>query len=344
MNGEYEKPVRAGVIGAGYMGRHHLRILGSLPSAELVGLSDIDSVGGRELALSLETRFFNSTRDLFEEVECVVIAVPTELHFEFASSALYAGKDVLVEKPISSTLVQARELCDIAKETGSIFQVGHVERFNPACLELQRLVTNPFLISCERLSPYLASWVKDTGVILDLMIHDIDLTLSLVGKEVVRINALSNCIKSEAEDHAIAQLMFSDGTMANLVSSRISQAKVRKISITQPDEFICADLLKQTIAVHHFISSDYFYDSRMGYRQETVTEVPYLSRYGEPLKLEVEEFIDCVRTRENPLVDGEAGFKALELALGIIDSAGLLKVNSSFIMNETGQITPSRIN
>ena len=322
MEQELGSPVKVGVLGTGYMGNNHARILSSLPGAELVGVFDGDSRRCEECASEHGARAFHQPSSLYGEVEAVVIAVPTDLHYSFAAEALRRGLDVLVEKPITDTVEHARELCGIAEESGKVLQVGHVERFNPVCLELPRLVNEPIYFSCERLSPYLASWVGNTGVILDLMIHDLDIVMSLVGEDVVEVNAVSASLKSDTEDLALAQLVFQGGTIANLISSRVSQAKVRKISVTQGEEYIAADLLRQSIAIHHFVSSDYFFDKRMGFKQETVTEIPYLSRYGEPLRMELESFIESVRTRSMPLVSGADATAALALALRVMEECG----------------------
>jgi len=323
MEQELSSPVKVGVVGTGYMGNNHARILSSLAGVELSGVFDGDKARCEECAAEHGTRAFAEPSSLYGEVDAVVIAVPTDLHYSFAREALGRGLDVLVEKPIADTVKHAEELCGIALKSGRILQVGHVERFNPVCLELPRLVKDPIYFSCERLSPYLASWVGNTGVILDLMIHDLDIVMSLVGEDAVKANAVSATLKSDTEDLAIAQLVFEGGIIANLTSSRVSQAKVRRIAVTQGEEYIVADLLRQSIAIHHFVSSDYFFDKRMGFKQETVTEIPYLSRHGEPLRMELEAFIEAVRTRSAPLVSGEDATRALALALRIMEDSGI---------------------
>jgi len=313
-----ERKVKAAVLGIGYMGRNHTRILSDLPGAELVGIFDSDQARAEEVALELETRAFAGADELMEAAEAVVIAVPTHEHYAYTTRALQMGCDVLVEKPITESLKEASELCGMAREKGLLLQVGHVERFNPVCLELPRLVSDPIYFSCERLSHVVPDWQGKTGVVLDLMIHDLDLVLSLVQSPVATVNSVCANLSSMAGDLAIAQVKFETGAIANFVASRVSQAKVRRISVTQPEEVINIDLLRQTIAVHHLISNDYFFDQRMGYKQETVTEIPYLSRHGEPLRFELESFVSSVATRTTPLVTGEDGMKALALALEIV--------------------------
>ena len=318
-----ERKVRVGVLGVGYMGANHARILSSMPGVELVGAADSRAEKAVEVAEKYGGAAFSEPGELIESVEALIVAVPTELHHQYALQALQAGLDVLVEKPITDSLERADELISAAGKTGRILQVGHVERYNPVCLELPRLVEQPVLFTCERLSPYIPSWVGNTGVVLDLMIHDLDVVLGLVDSGVERLEAFGRAIRSETEDLAAATVSFEGGALAVFVSSRVSQTKVRRITVTQPGEYISADLLRQNIAVHHFVSSDYFFDERMGFKQETVTEIPYLSRHGEPLRLELEAFLESVVTRKPPLVGGAEGRLALALALAVMEKAGL---------------------
>jgi UDP-N-acetylglucosamine 3-dehydrogenase len=304
------------------MGRNHARILSSLPGAQLTGVFDQDADAAGEVAREWGGRTFAGTDELFGSVDAVVIALPTDLHFEFSRDALLAGLDVLVEKPITKDREQAAELCRIAHDAGRVLQVGHVERYNPVCMELPRLVKDPIFFSCERLSPYSPSWIGSSGVILDLMIHDLDIVLSLADSEVKKVNAVCRELHGGTEDLAVAQVEFASGTLADLTASRVSQAKVRRLSVTQVDAYVSADLVRQTLAVHHYVTSDYFYDARMGYKQETVTEIPYLSRYGEPLRLELESFVESVRERKRPIVSGEDGVRALDLALRVMKACG----------------------
>jgi UDP-N-acetylglucosamine 3-dehydrogenase len=312
--------IDVGVLGIGYMGRNHARILSDLPGAKLVGVYDSDAGRAAEVAAEFETRAFDEAAALVEACRALVIAVPTDEHYSYAVDVLNAGRDILVEKPITDDLEQASSLCSIAREKGLILQVGHIERFNPVALELPRLVKDPIYISCERLSHFIPDWQGKTSVVLDLMIHDLDIVLSLIGKPATIVNAVCSEAGAGPGDLAIAQVKFDGGTIANFVASRVSQAKVRRISVTQHEEVIGVDLLRQTVAVHHLISNDYFYDTRMGYKQETVTEIPYLSKHGEPLRFELESFVESVATREPPIVSGEDGMKALALAMEITNA------------------------
>lgn len=309
---------KIGIIGAGYMGSMHARILQNMPGAGLAGVFDVDDNKAKECASKYETVAFVNIDQLFSVVDAVIIAVPTEQHFAYSLQALNNGLDILVEKPIGSSLDEAAKLCDAASNANRILQVGHVERFNPVCFELPRLVKDPMLMTFERLSPYTPSWIGNSGVIVDLMIHDLDIALSLVKDRALHIDAVSSSIMSDTEDLALAHVVFGNGAIAHFTSSRVSQAKIRKLTITQADEYISADLLHTSIAIHHYVSSEYYFDRRMGFRQETVTEIPYLSRQGEPLRLELESFVESVQTRRPPIVSGEDGMEALALALEIM--------------------------
>lgn len=309
---------KVGIIGTGYMGNTHARVLQNIPGADLAGVFDIDGKKARECANNHDTVAFSNLDQFLSTMDAVIIAVPTEQHFAYCIQALNSGLDVLVEKPIANTLDEATRLCEAASSSNQILQVGHVERFNPVCFELPRLVKNPMLITCERLSPFIPSSIGNSGVIVDLMIHDLDIVLSLVKEKVVHLSAVSSSLLSDTEDLALANVVFSNGTIAHFISSRVSQAKIRKLTITQENEYLSVDLLHTSIAIHHYVSSEYFFDTRMGFRQETVTEIPYLSRQGEPLRLELESFIESVETRTPPVVSGEDGMEALKLALEIM--------------------------
>ncbi|MDD5748888.1 MAG: Gfo/Idh/MocA family oxidoreductase, partial [Actinomycetota bacterium] len=291
------------------------------PDVSLSGIYDSDSEKSRTFSKEHSIISFKNPEKLIESSDALVVALPTELHHEFALMALEHGRDCLVEKPISDNTENARELCGIAQKNGLILQVGHVERYNPVSLDLPRLIKEPISFSCERLSPFMPSWVSKTGVVLDLMIHDIDIVLSLLKKEIKKVSSAATKIHSQTEDLAFAQLTFENGVIANFQASRVSQTKIRNIKITQKNDYITADLMRRTISIYRLVTSDYFYDSRLGYKQESVMEMPYLSTYGEPLKLELEDFVDSIRTRKKPLVSGEDGATALEVALKIIESA-----------------------
>lgn len=320
MAGKESKLLRIGILGTGYMGNNHARVLSNMPDVVLVGVYDNNIEKASECATRYRMRVYSDVYKLLDNVDAVVIAVPTSHHYSYTKLALERDLDVLVEKPIADTMEHATELSAIARRVGRVLQVGHIERFNPVCFEFPRIVKEPIFISCERLSPYLPEWVGDTGVIIDLMIHDIDIVLSLVKDEVVKVNSVCRSIISDTEDLALAQFVFKGGAISHFACSRICQAKIRRLTITQPKEYICADLLHETITIHHFISSDYYFDRRMGFKQETVTEIPYLSRHGEPLRLELESFIETVRTRGEPVVTGEDATRVLGLAMEVMSA------------------------
>lgn len=310
--------VNIGVIGVGYIGRNHVRILSSLPGVRLVGIYDQSKEIASSVAEQYGVKSYIDSAELFEVSDALIIAVPTHLHYEFAYRALESGIDVLVEKPITDNLQDGISLCQMAESKNLILQVGHVERFNPVAFELTRFVQNPFHISCERLSPYLSEWISESGVILDLMIHDLDIVLSLLGTDIRDVSATKALLRSGTEDIAVANVLFENGCIASFTASRVSQAKVRRIAVTQQNEYVIGDLLRQTLAVHRYVSSDYFFDTRMGFKQETVTEVPYLSQRGEPLELELSSFVEAISGRKQPVVGGAEGVLALKLALAVM--------------------------
>ncbi|MGQ9622674.1 MAG: Gfo/Idh/MocA family oxidoreductase [Candidatus Caldatribacteriaceae bacterium] len=300
--------VRVGVVGVGYLGQHHARVYSELPGVELVGVVDINRERAKEVARRYSTTPFFDYRDLFGRVDAVSIAVPTVLHRTIAGHFIEEGVNILVEKPVTTTLEEAKELMEMAARKNVILQVGHIERFNSAVVELAKIVDNPIFIDCCRMGPYV-NRNTDVGVVLDLMIHDIDIVMSIVRNSVVKVTAFGRSVLSRQEDIASAQLVFQNGCIASLTASRVTRKKIRRMEITQVDSFISIDYLEQELAVYRKASSPL---------PQLLIEKPMMQK-GEPLRLELEHFVRCVRNGEKPLVGLEEGKNALEVALRILE-------------------------
>ncbi|MEK6660583.1 MAG: Gfo/Idh/MocA family oxidoreductase [candidate division NC10 bacterium] len=311
-NGEL---VRVGVVGVGYVGQHHARIYSELPGVELVGVVDIDEARLQELGARHRVQLCRDYRELLGKVDAVSVAVPTLLHYPIAKEFLEFGVDVLVEKPIAQSLTQADELVEIAKADERIFQVGHIERFNGAVKALEAIVKSPGFIECHRLGPF-AARNTDVDVVLDLMIHDIDIILNLIHSPVTAVSAVGVPVISDQVDIANARLQFESGCVANLTASRVSVERVRRIRIFQRDTFISLDYAQQEIAVYHRIPGEG--DAAHGTTPKIVREDIFIDK-AEPLRVELESFIECVRSRKRPLVSGEEGRDALRVASQIVE-------------------------
>jgi predicted dehydrogenase len=311
-NGE---PVRVGVVGVGYVGQHHARIYSELPGVELVGVVDIDEARLRELGVRHRVQLCRDYRELLGKVDAVSVAVPTLLHYPIAKEFLKFGVDVLVEKPIAQSLTQADELVEIAKADERIFQVGHIERFNGAVKALEAIVKSPGFIECHRLGPF-AARNTDVDVVLDLMIHDIDIILNLIHSPVTAVSAVGVPVISDQVDIANARLQFESGCVANLTASRVSVERVRRIRIFQRDTFISLDYAQQEIEVYLRIPGEG--DAAHGTTPKIVREDIFIDK-AEPLRVELESFIECVRSRKRPLVSGEEGRDALKVASQIVE-------------------------
>lgn len=306
--------VRVGVIGVGHLGYHHARLYGAMPKVELVGVCDLDGDRSKEVASEFETRGFGAASDLLAEgVDAVSIAAPTSAHRDLALQCLEAGVDVLVEKPIAKTSIEAREIVAAAASCGRILQVGHVERFNGAVIALREAIKRPRFVECHRLSPY-PNRGDDVSVVLDLMIHDLDIVLALVQSEVTSVDAVGVSVFSESEDIANARVRFASGCVANLTSSRVSMDKMRKIRVFEENAYVSTDYSAQEVILYRkkpgALPSHSPMDSILIEQLEVKKE--------EPLKLELASFIDSVRNRTSPEVNGEDGLKALELAERLI--------------------------
>jgi predicted dehydrogenase len=310
------EPIRVGVIGVGNMGQHHTRVLSRFKDVELVGVSDVNVERGLDTAGKYRIRFFEEYQELLKHVDAVCVAVPTRLHHAVGMACLRAGVHVLIEKPIAASIAEAESLVNAAAETNCILQVGHIERFNPAFLELSKVLKTEELLALEarRMSPY-SQRANDVSVVLDLMIHDIDLLLELAGSTVVTLTASgSRASHSGYLDYVTATLGFSNGIVATLTSSKVTHRKIRSITAHCKNSLTDADFLNNEILIHRQTTADCSSDyGQVLYRQDGLIEKVYTSNI-EPLHAELEHFINCVRGGEKPSVGGEQALKALRLA------------------------------
>lgn len=301
------------------MGGHHARIARSTPGVEVTVVVDQDQEKGRQLASYVGAEYLQSIDELDGRVDAAIVSVPTAAHAEIGTALLGSGFDVLIEKPIASTVEEAKELVAAAERAERILMVGHVEQFNPAVLELRRHVADLIHVDVKRVGPF--SPRISTGVALDLMIHDVDLVTSFVGSQPLQIASVTHRVRSETEDFAACILTFPNGVSAVLTASRVSQSKQRQIELTQRDNVIVADLIRQQVTVHRVQHAEYVDERGAMYRQSGVIEIPYLEHQGEPLALEQRHFVNCVLHRTQPSVSGADGLAALDTAIRIRDQA-----------------------
>jgi predicted dehydrogenase len=298
-----DRRIRAAVVGAGHMGQYHSLVYAELWDVDLVGVVDLDPERARRVASQYDTVAYTDHRDLLGQVDVVSVAVPTDAHFAVARDLLRGGVNVLVEKPVTPTLEEAKELFRLARATESVLHVGHVERFNGAVQELRAIVDAPLLIESRRLGPFVPRVQKDT-VVMDLMIHDIDIVLGLVDSEPRRISALGRAVLSDAVDVANVQIQFASGTIANITASRATEQKIRTLAITQPGAYILLDYADQDIRIHRRAAQEYTLNRQaIRYRQASFVEHLFVHK-DNPLKLEVQHLIGAVRrARETGVVE-----------------------------------------
>ncbi|WP_404790275.1 Gfo/Idh/MocA family oxidoreductase [Altericista sp. CCNU0014] len=309
-------PIRIGVIGVGNMGQHHVRVLSLLKDVELVGISDTNIERGIETASQYRVRFFEDYRDLLPNVDAICIAVPTRLHYEVGMACLDAGVDVLLEKPIAASIAEAESLVNSAADAQCLLQVGHIERFNPAFQELTQVLKAESLLAIEahRMSPY-SNRANDVSVVLDLMIHDIDLLLELNDSPLVRLNACGT--RSDGSpylDYVTATLGFANGVVASLTASKVCHQKRRQIVAHCRQSLVEANFLNNEIHIHrsNVIHPSVALSSSL-YRSDGITERVATQRI-EPLHAELEHFVNCVRGGQQPSIGGEQALKALKIA------------------------------
>ncbi len=321
--------IKVGVIGVGHLGFQHARIYAELPEADLVGIYDINQEKSNEVAFELGVRSFESLDGLLENVEAVSIVVPTSAHYQVAKETLGRKIDCLIEKPITQTVSQAQELVNLAEKDNLILQVGHIERFNPAILALKNRGINlePKFIETHRLAAF-SQRGTDVAVILDLMIHDIELILSWVKSEIEDIQAAGISVISEPDDIANARITFKNGCVANITASRISAKTMRKLRIFQKDLYISLDLYEKSLELYRLIPTTSLNNST-GVAKNVVGKIPVEKIgktivYEKPkienqdmLTSELKSFLKSVQNRTKPEVTGKEAQKALEVALEI---------------------------
>ncbi|MFC5367583.1 Gfo/Idh/MocA family protein [Salinirubrum litoreum] len=309
--------VAAGVVGVGSMGRNHARVYADLDGVDLVGVTDVDEQAAERVAEQHDTAA-RSRDDLLAAADVVSVAVPTQFHYETARAALTADTDVLVEKPFVADPAKGRELIDLADRRDRVLQVGHVERFNPAVRTLRDIVTELDIhaVSTERLGPPLDREIDDS-VVLDIMIHDLDVVLDVVDGSVEQYGAVG----TEDCRYANANLRFDSGVTANLTASRVTQEKVRSLTISAADCRVKVDYLDQSIEIHRSSVPSYIHDEgTIRHRHENVVEQLTVER-TEPLQNELASFVEAARTRSGPVVTGEQALSVLELTLALDEAA-----------------------
>ncbi|MFC6755509.1 MULTISPECIES: Gfo/Idh/MocA family oxidoreductase [Haloarcula] len=304
------EPLAAGVVGVGSMGRHHARVYNEIQGVELVGIADADEGAATQVASTYGTTVYD-LETLLGMVDLVSIAVPTRYHYEVASTAIDAGVSVLVEKPFVTDAEKGRELIDRAEAAGVTLQVGHIERFNPVVDVLEDVLANvePIAASARRLGPPVSRDVRD-DVVMDLMIHDIDIACSLFGDAVAGVTAIGAC----DGDYTDAQIEFDGGTLCSLTASRVTQERIRDLSVTARECHVNVDFMDQSVRIYRH--SDPSYHTENGdvrYSQESIIERPAVDS-DEPLKRELRSFVDCVRTGSTPRTTGSDGLYAMLLA------------------------------
>ncbi len=310
--------VRVGVVGVGVMGELHCRVASRVRSIDLVGVYDLDGERARHIAATYETRCFSAIDDLLQVVDAAVIAVPTSLHRDLALAALGAGRHVLIEKPVASTIEDADAILAAAHRLGRVCGVGHTERYSPTFRELQSVIgtDRPVAINIRRLSPF-PERITDADVALDLMIHDVDLVLAVSGTMPSFVSAVGLRVRSSSLDHIEALLAFPDGVVSSLTASRVTEDKVRRIEVSAPGRYLVADLLTRTLTIHRrAVSEREISGGEVKFRLESITQqvqVPSI----EPLYAELTDFAAAVLEGRPPLVGLDDGRRALEIVLGV---------------------------
>jgi predicted dehydrogenase len=304
--------MKAGVIGVGYLGKFHAQKYKDMEGVELVGVADVDPAAVKSVAEENDCKAFSDYRDLLKEVDAVSVVVPTSFHHTVAMDCIEAGVDMLMEKPITTTVEQADEIIELANDRKLILQVGHLERFNPALVAMEPSLTVPVFIESQRISTFKNRGV-DVDVILDLMIHDIDIILNIIKSPLETIHTVGAPVVTDFTDIANARLIFENGATANVTVSRISRSNTRRMRIFQPGSFINVDFANRKVMTLHLKKGE-FQENGMPKQDVEVNSFPD----GDALNLEILHFVENVRNRTTPLVSGNEGRRALDVALQVI--------------------------
>lgn len=303
---------RLGVIGVGHLGQHHARVYTEILGAQLVGVVDLNESRAAAIGENLGVPWYTDLDEFLTRgaPDAVSVVVPTSMHFEIAQKALSNGIHVLIEKPVTTTVSEAESLLRMAADSDLVLQVGHIERFNSAVQYISKIVHEPLFLQSRRLSPF-SPRISDVGVVLDLMIHDIDIILSLVRSEISSISATGKCIRSENhEDIASAQITFENGAMAHILVSRVSERRLRQLEIMEPERYVTIDYETQDVSINRCVRQN-------NNSLVEVIEHPVFPK-SEPLKLELQHFVSCVREGKQPLVGISDGKRALEVAISVL--------------------------
>jgi predicted dehydrogenase len=303
--------LRTAVIGAGHLGREHARVYAALEDSALVAVCDINETVGREVAARHGVRFVRDFRELFGEVDAVSIATPTISHGEITCACLAAGINVLVEKPIAHALDEADRMIKLAESRGLVLQVGHIERFNPAFRAIKEQITRPRFFEAHRMGVFTPRSL-DIDVVMDLMVHELDIIATLVEREVVRLEAVGIPILTPRIDLANARLEFADGCIANITASRVSGERLRKLRVFQPNEYYSLDYADQSVIMCRLVPA------ASGAARPEIVARPLEVARREPLAAELESFVAAVRHHRAPVVSGAEGRRALALALDVL--------------------------
>ena len=307
------------IIGGGVMGASHGRVARTIGDLRVTAVCDLDIDRAAALASTVGAKYTTDVDEAIAAADAVVVATPSHSHAEIGGRVLRAGRDLLVEKPIAPTVEEAQRLIDLAAAHDRVLMVGHIERFNPVIVELVNLVDQPLSLEITRVGPFTNRVLED--VVLDLMIHDVDLARAIAGGEVIEHHSMARAIHTDQPDLASALLRFDNGVVATITASRVSQNKVRRLTLTQRHNSIVADLLRQQVEVHRIEHSEFLDEGGVRYRQSGLVEIPFLSQHGEPLMHELRHFANCVMERSRPRVSGEDGLAALRVCLALRNSA-----------------------
>ncbi len=327
--GKFLNKLKVGIIGVGHLGRLHVQNYKLIPDAAIIGVYDIDGTHARQVADEFQVKAFDNLELLLKQIDVASIVVSTTNHFEITRACLHHGIDCLVEKPITSTLAEADQLIQISKQSGRILQVGHIERFNPAIVALNGFELKPMFIESHRLASFNPRGT-DVAVVLDLMIHDIDIILNLVKSPVTKIDASGVAVVTDEVDIANARLGFANGCVANITASRISQKKMRKMRLFQRNAYIGIDFLQKFSEIYQLIDTDNgniqpnIIPIEFGQLDQNgkVKKITYERRQIEEanaLKMELESFLNSVKAGTRPVVSGEEGREALRVAIEITE-------------------------